>query len=233
MGPVVERRLKGDRIVVSEDERAGKGSRLVVVARKGDRLAPASKPVDDPVQVARTQPPKEAAVAARQPAEAAVAAHKPVEAPPGPPLSLAPPLEVAQVDQPPAAAEKPEPSQPAQQPAAAPSKPAGFALASIGEPKTVNPKQPVQAAHAVAAPTRPAEKVVGAEAFEKTNIQSRGELRLRVGRGEPAVARRAPVLQRRSDGTAARRDGAVGAGRRADARRPRDRRQPGRQAQFR
>jgi Cell Wall Hydrolase len=110
-GPMVDRSRKGDFGVVRRDDRAAalKGDFGVArgddraTALKGDRLKPlpAMEADDAPQQVA---PP---ALAQREP-----------EAPPGPPLSLAPPSEIAQADEAPAA-ETPSP--------------AGFSLASTGD----------------------------------------------------------------------------------------------------
>jgi len=138
MFPVVDRARKGDRLT---------GDRLTSL--KGDRL----------VVVAKVAPPddKPSAAQARAP-ERAKATPRPVEAPPGAPLSLEPPLDVAQADQDPAA----EAAAPAQQPPAAPPAPGGFALASTGDYRVanVNPRATVTAREsqrsAAAEPAKPA-----------------------------------------------------------------------------
>ena len=66
------------------------------------------------------------------PSATPLSARQEPEAPAGEPLSLAPPLAVAQSDPAPVAAEAPAPSSPAARP-----RPAGFALASLGEGRNV------------------------------------------------------------------------------------------------
>src|SRR6266849_3864242 len=117
--PMVNRRLKGDRIATDDGDRftAAKGN-LLIAARKGDRMASPRSPDGVPAAVQQAQVDRPERGAAVAPPEA--------EAPAGEPLSLAPPLAVAQSDAAPITAEAPEPSPPA------PAKTEGFALASVG-----------------------------------------------------------------------------------------------------
>ena len=159
LAPTVNRRLKGNRIATDEGDRftAAKGSQLIA-AGKGDRLVAARAP-DGPATVQQAQ-------ADRPERNAAVARQEP-EAPAGEPLSLAPPLAVAQSDPAPVAAEAPAPSSPA-----APPKTGGFALASLGEGRTVNPAPSTQSAHPVLAPPLETVESAAAPSGDKANTQS-------------------------------------------------------------
>ena len=155
MFPVIDRARKGDRLT---------GDRLTSL--KGDRL----------VVVAKVAPPddKPSAAQARAP-ERAKAAPRPVEAPTGTPLSLEPPLDVAQADQEPAA-EAAAPTSPAQQPPAAPPASGGFALASTGDYRVanVNPRATVTVREsqrsAAAAPAKPDAPSVASLAFVSADV---------------------------------------------------------------
>src|SRR5262245_37020726 len=124
MFPVVDRARKGDRLT---------GDRLTSLALKGDRLVVVAKkaaPADDRPITAQARPPE-----------------RTKEAPPGPPLSLEPPLDLAQADQQPAAAEAAASASAARRAPVAPPASGGFALASAGDYRVanVNPRATVTA----------------------------------------------------------------------------------------
>ncbi len=162
--PVVNRRLKGDRIATDEGDRftAAKGN-MLIAARKGDRLATPRSPDGMPaVQQAQVDRPKPGSLAPQE-----------AQAPAGEPLSLAPPLAVAQSDAAPVTAEAPA-SPPQPQPAA-PAKTGGFTLASVGEAQVVavNPApSAVKSAHPVLAPARETAEGAGAQSADKANVHS-------------------------------------------------------------
>jgi hypothetical protein len=116
-GPVVDRSGKGDYGIARSGDR--------VIALKGDRLQSAP-----PNQIAQEVAPE------TKPAPKQVAARRERAAPPGPPLSLAPPAASVESNDEPA--------------------PKGFALASAGESRPVSPRQlgGARAAYHVLAPPR-------------------------------------------------------------------------------